>query len=201
MNTFPSLLGRLRLAVMFDTNSGDFLLIKGVDKSVTFLVRCSVYLLIIFQWEIASKQKLTSTQLKVKINSMETKAKSLRLTKEGDLPEKHEANQVKRWRFVSSLFFVTLGSIGIISISTGLFSFQWWALLLYLPAFFLGERVIRAYAQTRTLSADSVQDALGWSGISFALATTLLFNLNWLFALLILGLVWGSTHILVRNIE
>ena len=132
---------------------------------------------------------------------METKAKSITLTKEGDLPEEHEANQVKRWRFVSSLFFVVLGSIGVASLSTGLFSFQWWALLLYLPAFFLGERVIRNYAQTKTFASQATQDNLGWSGISFALATTLLFNLNMLFSLPLLALTWGGTHMLVRNSE
>ena len=132
---------------------------------------------------------------------MEAKTKSLRLTKEGDLPEEHEANQVKRWRFVSGLFFVVMGSIGVASLATGLFSFQWWALLLYLPALFLGEHIIRRYAQTNSLISNNVQDALGWSGISFALATILLFNLNWLLTLPILGLVWGSIHLLVRHTE
>ncbi|MEM7118583.1 MAG: hypothetical protein AAF614_39560 [Chloroflexota bacterium] len=132
---------------------------------------------------------------------MKAKTKSLRLTKQGDLPEEHEANQVKRWRLVSSLFFVVMGSIGVVGLATGLFSFQWWALLLYLPALFLGERVVRSYAQTNTLISDDVQDALGWSGISFAIATTLLFSLNWLLALPILGLAWGSIHLLVRHTE
>lgn len=132
---------------------------------------------------------------------MKTKAKSLRLTKEGDLPEEHEANQVKRWRFVSSVFFVVLGSVGVASILTGLFSFQWWALFLYLPAFLLGERIIRTHAQTHTLNTVSVQDNLGWSGISFSIATVLLFNLNWFLLLPILGLTWAGIHWLVHYAE
>lgn len=132
---------------------------------------------------------------------MDTRAKSLLLTKEGDLPEEHEANQVARWRFVSGAFFVVLGSVGVASAVTKLFAFNWWALLLFLPAIFIGERVIRTYAQTKTLTAKTTQDMLGWAGITFAIATVLLFGLNWLYVLPVLVLAWGATHLLVSYTE
>jgi cation transport ATPase len=132
---------------------------------------------------------------------MDTKAKSLMLTKEGDLPEEHEANQAMRWRLVSGSFFVGLGSLGVVSVVTKLFAFNWWALLLFLPVMFLGERVIRTYAHTKTFTEKATQDILGWAGIIFAIATTLLFNLNWLYLLPVLLLAWGATHMLVSHAE
>ena len=132
---------------------------------------------------------------------MDTKAKSLMLTKEGDLPEEHEANQVMRWRLVSGSFLVVLGSVGVASVVTKLFAFNWWALLLFLPTLYIGERVIRTYAQTKTLTAKTTQDMLGWAGIIFAIATGLLFGLNWLYLLPVLLLAWGATHLLVSHAE
>lgn len=132
---------------------------------------------------------------------MDTKAKSLVLTKEGDLPEEHEANQVMRWRLASGSFFVLMGSFGVSSVITKLFAFNWWALLLFLPAMVLGERVIRTYAQTKTLTTKPTQDMLGWAGIFFAIATTLLFGLNWLYVLPVLLFAWGAIHFLVSYAE